>query len=52
MKDIVRQSPELRPAVYALLEGRTGEARGHDTPAFHPEQVPRDNGAYVPASSQ
>lgn len=50
MKDIVRQSPELRPAVYALLEGRTGEAL--DTiRRISPEQVPRDNGAYVPASS-
>lgn len=50
MKDIVRQSPELRPAVYALLEGRTGEAL--DTiRRVSPEQVPRDNGAYVPASS-
>ncbi|MXE50933.1 conjugal transfer protein TraI, partial [Escherichia coli] len=42
--------PELRPAVYALLEGRTGEAL--DTiRRVSPEQVPRDNGAYVPASS-
>ncbi|HBA8936709.1 TPA: conjugative transfer relaxase/helicase TraI [Escherichia coli] len=50
MKDIVRQSPELRLAVYALLEGRTGEAL--DTiRRVSPEQVPRDNGAYVPASS-
>ncbi|OSK88056.1 conjugative transfer relaxase/helicase TraI [Escherichia coli] len=50
MKDIVRQTPELRPAVYALLEGRAPQAL--DTiRRVSPEQVPRDNGAYVPVSS-
>ncbi|ECA0341052.1 conjugal transfer nickase/helicase TraI, partial [Salmonella enterica subsp. enterica serovar Richmond] len=50
MKDIVRQTPELRPAVYALLEGRTPEAL--DTiRSVSPAQVPRENGGYAPVSS-
>lgn len=50
MKDIVRQTPELRPAVYALLEGRAPQAL--DTiRSVSPVQVPREAGAYVPVSS-
>lgn len=50
MKDIVRQTPELRPAVYALLEGRAGEAL--DTiRSVSPAQIPRETGGYVPVSS-
>lgn len=50
MKDIVRQTPELRPAVYALLEGRAPEAL--DTiRSVSPAQVPRESGGYVPVSS-
>lgn len=50
MKDIVRQTPELRPAVYALLEGRAPQAL--DTiRSVSPAQVPRETGAYVPVSS-
>ncbi|WP_370608227.1 conjugative transfer relaxase/helicase TraI [Citrobacter meridianamericanus] len=50
MKDIVRQTPELRPAVYALLEGRAPEAL--DTiRSVSPAQIPRETGGYVPVSS-
>ncbi|EKE6653192.1 conjugative transfer relaxase/helicase TraI [Salmonella enterica subsp. enterica serovar Bredeney] len=50
MKDIVRQTPELRPAVYALLEGRAGEAL--DTiRSVSPAQIPRETGGYMPVSS-
>lgn len=50
MKDIVRQTPELRPAVYALLEGRAPEAL--DTiRSVSPAQVPRESGGYAPVSS-
>lgn len=50
MKDIVRQTPELRPAVYSLLEGRAPQAL--DTiRSVSPVQVPREAGAYVPVSS-
>lgn len=50
MKDIVRQTPELRPAVYALLEGRAPQAL--DTiRSVSPAQIPREAGAYVPVSS-
>ncbi|EME7695703.1 conjugative transfer relaxase/helicase TraI [Salmonella enterica] len=50
MKDIVRQTPELRPAVYALLEGRAPEAL--DTiRSVSPAQIPRENGGYTPVSS-
>lgn len=50
MKDIVRQIPELRPAVYALLEGRAPEAL--DTiRSVTPAQITRENGGYVPVSS-
>ncbi|HFE4537093.1 TPA: conjugative transfer relaxase/helicase TraI [Escherichia coli] len=50
MKDIVRQTPELRPAVYALLEGRAPQAL--DTiRSVSPVQVPREAGAYEPVSS-
>lgn len=50
MKDIVRQTPELRPAVYALLEGRAPQAL--DTiRSVSPVQIPREAGAYEPASS-
>lgn len=50
MKDIVRQTPELRPAVYALLEGRASQAL--DTiRSVSPAQIPREAGAYVPVSS-
>ncbi|TQN90353.1 UNVERIFIED_ORG: AAA domain-containing protein, partial [Citrobacter freundii] len=50
MKDIVRQTPELRPAVYALLEGRAPQAL-EIIRAVSPAQIPRDAGAYVPVSS-
>ncbi|ENS2472930.1 conjugative transfer relaxase/helicase TraI [Escherichia coli] len=50
MKDIVRQTPELRPAVYALLEGHAPQAL--DTiRSVSPAQVLRETGAYVPVSS-
>lgn len=50
MKDIVRQSPELRPAVDAIIARQI-------TPALHiiasvtPEQVPREAGVTPPTSS-
>lgn len=50
MKDIVRQTPELRPAVYALLEGQAPQAL-ETIRAVSPAQIPRDAGAYVPVSS-
>ena len=50
MKDIVRQTPELRPAVYALLEGRAPEAL-ETIRCVTPAQIPRESGGYVPVSS-
>lgn len=50
MKDIVRQSPELKPAIYSIIEG---DFRGalDQIDAVKPGQVPRESGAWVPESS-
>ncbi len=50
MQDIVRQTPELRAAVYSMIEG---DVRGalEKTEAVSPAQVPRKAGAWVPSSS-
>lgn len=50
MQDIVRQAPELRPAIYSMIEG---DVRGalEKVEAVSPAQVPRKAGAWVPSSS-
>ncbi|UCQ29581.1 AAA family ATPase (plasmid) [Edwardsiella tarda] len=50
MNDIVRQTPALRPAVYALLARQTDEALTIIA-SVTPDQVPRVAGAFVPPSS-
>ncbi|HEY1843979.1 MAG TPA: conjugative transfer relaxase/helicase TraI [Buttiauxella sp.] len=50
MQDIVRQTPELRPAIYSMIEG---DMRGalEKIEAVSPAQIPRKAGAWVPSSS-
>ncbi|WP_314723314.1 conjugative transfer relaxase/helicase TraI [Rahnella variigena] len=50
MQDIVRQTPELRPAIYSMIEG---DARGalEKVEAVSPAQIHRKTDAWAPASS-
>ncbi|PKE28134.1 conjugative transfer relaxase/helicase TraI [Rahnella sp. AA] len=50
MQDIVRQTPELRPAIYSMIEG---DARGalEKVEAVSPAQIHRKTEAWAPASS-
>lgn len=50
MNDIVRQSPELKPAIYRMIEGREREALNIIN-TLSPDQIPRRDGAWVPALS-
>ncbi|MBK0167090.1 conjugative transfer relaxase/helicase TraI [Klebsiella sp. S69] len=50
MKEIVRQVPELRPAVYSLIDRDISRALS-TIEQVTPEQVPRKEGAWVPGSS-
>jgi conjugative transfer relaxase protein TraI len=50
MQDIVRQTPELRPAIYSMIEGNVGEAL-EKVDAVSPAQIHRKTDAWVPASS-
>ncbi|WP_072932119.1 conjugative transfer relaxase/helicase TraI [Nissabacter archeti] len=50
MKDIVRQTPALRPAIYSMIEGHAGRAIG-EIRAVTPAQVPREADAWVPEAS-
>ncbi|MGX5056875.1 AAA family ATPase [Enterobacter asburiae] len=50
MKDIVRQVPALRPAVYNLIN-RDVQGALAVMETVHPTQVPRREGAWVPDSS-
>ncbi|MBD3744470.1 AAA family ATPase [Klebsiella pneumoniae] len=50
MKEIVRQMPELRPAVYSLIERDVHRALT-TIEQVTPEQVPRKEGAWAPGSS-
>lgn len=50
MKEIVRQTPELREVVYAMIEGQHALAL-EKAENVTPDVVPRDVGAFVPASS-
>lgn len=50
MKEIVRQVPELRPAVYSLIERDVSRALS-TIEQVTPEQVPRKDGAWVPENS-
>ncbi|ENE4777111.1 TPA: AAA family ATPase [Klebsiella pneumoniae] len=50
MKEIVRQIPELRPAVYSLIERDVHRALT-TIEQVTPEQVPRKEGARAPGSS-
>lgn len=50
MKDIVRQSPELRPAVEAIIDRQVGQAL-NIIQSVTPDQIPRHVGATPPASS-
>lgn len=50
MKEIVRQVPELRPAVYSLIERDVHRALT-TIEQVTPEQVPRKEGAWAPGSS-
>jgi hypothetical protein len=47
MKEIVRQVPELRPAVYSLIDRDISRALS-TIEQVTPEQVPRKDGAWVP----
>jgi hypothetical protein len=50
MQDIVRQTPELRPAIYSMIEG---DARGalEKVEAVSPAQIHRKTDAWAPPSS-
>lgn len=50
MQDIVRQTPQLRPAIYSMIEG---DARGalEKVEAVSPAQIHRKTDAWAPASS-
>ncbi|UJD92312.1 conjugative transfer relaxase/helicase TraI (plasmid) [Rahnella aquatilis] len=50
MQDIVRQTPELRPAIHSMIEG---DARGalEKVEAVSPAQIHRKTDAWAPASS-
>lgn len=50
MKEIVRQVPELRPAVYSLMERDVHHALT-TIEQVTPEQVPRKEGVWAPGSS-
>ncbi|CAH5767871.1 Multifunctional conjugation protein TraI (plasmid) [Klebsiella oxytoca] len=50
MKEIVRQMPELRPAVYSLIERDVHRALT-TIEQVTPEQVPRKEGSWAPGSS-
>ncbi|PLI52421.1 conjugative transfer relaxase/helicase TraI [Klebsiella pneumoniae] len=50
MKEIVRQVPELRPAVYSLIDRDISRALS-TIEQVTPEQVPRKDGAWVPENS-
>ena len=50
MKDIVRQTPELKPAVYSMIEGNYRQALEQVT-AVAPAVIARKPGAWVPDSS-
>jgi hypothetical protein len=50
MKEIVRQVPELRPAVYSLIDRDVNRALT-TIEQVTPEQVPRKDGAWVPDNS-
>lgn len=50
MNDIVRQTPELRPAVEAIIQRKIGTAL-NIIESVTPAQVPRDIDATVPSSS-
>ncbi|MEQ0076524.1 conjugative transfer relaxase/helicase TraI [Klebsiella sp. CN_Kp118] len=50
MKEIVRQVPELRPAVYSLIDRDVSRALS-TIEQVTPEQVPRKDGAWMPESS-
>lgn len=50
MKEIVRQTPALRPAVYSMI-ARDMAGALHTVEHVKPEQVPRQKNAWVPQSS-
>lgn len=50
MKEIVRQTPELRAVVYAMIEGQHALAL-EKAEGVSPDVVPREAGAFIPASS-
>lgn len=50
MKEIVRQTPELREVVYAMIEGQHALAL-EKAEGVSPDVVPREAGAFMPASS-
>jgi len=50
MKEIVRQTPELREVVYAMIEGQHALAL-EKAENVSPDVVPREAGAFMPASS-
>lgn len=50
MQEIVRQTPELRPAIESMIAGNVGEALAR-VEAVTPSQVPRRADAWVPEQS-
>nr|WP_241391774.1 MULTISPECIES: conjugative transfer relaxase/helicase TraI [Serratia]ULG12068.1 conjugative transfer relaxase/helicase TraI [Serratia entomophila]ULG12413.1 conjugative transfer relaxase/helicase TraI [Serratia entomophila]ULG18360.1 conjugative transfer relaxase/helicase TraI [Serratia proteamaculans] len=50
MKEIVRQTPELRPAIESIIAGQVHNAL-HQVEDVTPQQVPRQNDGWVPEQS-
>lgn len=50
MQEIVRQTPELRPAIESIIAGQVHNAL-KQVEDVTPQQVPRQNGAWVPEQS-
>lgn len=50
MREIVRQTPELRPAIESIIAGQVHTAL-HQVEDVIPQQVPRQIGAWVPEQS-
>ncbi|WP_447887217.1 conjugative transfer relaxase/helicase TraI [Serratia fonticola] len=50
MKEIVRQTPELRPAIESIITGQVHNAL-NQVGDVTPQQVPRQSGAWVPDQS-
>ncbi|EGY27955.1 DNA helicase [Candidatus Regiella insecticola 5.15] len=50
MKDIVRQTPALKPAIYSMIEGNTRDALNR-IETVTPDRIPRQPQAWTPTAS-